>query len=144
MKIILLIIIAVIVVGVGGMFFLGQKSKSGAALGLQNGALAPCPSSPNCVTSEPGAPETHAVAPLPLTAWDKVPSVIEGAGGVIVASEQGYIAATFSSSFFGFVDDVEFRKAEDAVHVRSASRVGRSDMGVNRERVEALRVALAQ
>lgn len=143
MKIFLVIIVIAVVLAVGGFFFLAQQSKSGGASGLVNGALAPCPSSPNCVCSEAGTPESHAVASLPLTAWEQLPDNVEAQGGEIVTRNDDYIAATFASSLFGFVDDVEFRKAEDAVHVRSASRVGHSDMGANQKRVEALRTALA-
>lgn len=64
-----------------------------------------------------------------------------------VQSEQAhYIAVTFHSDFFGFVDDVEFRIAPDqsAIHIRSAARVGYSDFGVNAERVQTLKATLEQ
>ena len=127
----------------GAFFFLGQKSLNGAAPGLANGELAPCPASPNCVVSEAHADAKHRVDPLPLAAWEKIPDAVTAAGGEITVNEGIYIAATFTSKTFGFVDDVEFRKSETNVHVRSASRVGYGDAGVNRKRVEALRVALA-
>jgi uncharacterized protein (DUF1499 family) len=62
-------------------------------------------------------------------------------GGVIVLVENGYLAATFQSPLFRFVDDVELRldRPSGVIHIRSASRVGRSDLGKNRERVEAIR-----
>ncbi|PQA89263.1 DUF1499 domain-containing protein [Marinicaulis flavus] len=123
---------------------LALKSKSGASPGLVEGRLAPCPSSPNCVSSEAGAPESHKTAPLPLEAWDKIPDAIERQGGRIVDVREGYVAAEFSSPLMGFVDDVEFRKAETQVHIRSASRVGYGDMGANRKRVEKLRAALKE
>ncbi len=144
MKIILAIIVAVILIGAGTFFFLAQKSKAGAAPGLVEGALAPCPSSPNCVSSEPATPESHAVAALPADSWAKLPDLIDRSGARLVDVREDYIAAEFSSKLMGYVDDVEFRKTEDAVHVRSASRVGHSDMGVNRKRVETLRAALAE
>ncbi len=128
----------------GVLFFLGQKSQSGAAPGLVNGELAACPSSPNCVVSEAHADDKHRVDPLPLTAWEKIPDAVAAAGGEIAQNDDTYVAATFASKTFGFVDDVEFRKGEEAVHVRSASRVGYSDRGVNRARVDALRAALAE
>ena len=56
-------------------------------------------------------------------------------------SAENYLAAEYYSKLFGFVDDVEFRKASDAVHVRSASRVGHSDMGANKKRISELREA---
>lgn len=142
MKILLGLVLIAAIAAAGGLFALAQQSKSGAAPGLANGALSPCPSSPNCVSSEAGTPESHAVPALPLSAWAALPGVIEAEGGDIVATDDAYIAATFRTSLFGFVDDVEFRLGEDAVHVRSASRVGHSDMGANAKRVEALRAAL--
>ena len=142
MKIVLGLVLIAVIAAAGGLFVLAQQSKSGAAAGLVNGALSPCPSSPNCVSSEAGTPESHAVAALPVSAWAGLPRLVEEQGGEIVAAQDAYFAATFRSSLFGFVDDVEFRLGEDAVHVRSASRVGHSDMGANAKRVEALRAAL--
>ena len=65
-------------------------------------------------------------------------------GGAVTTQEEEYIAAEFTSASFGFVDDVEFRLAEEAVHVRSASRVGYSDRGVNADRVAELRKSLGK
>lgn len=144
MKIIALIIIVVVLAGAGTFFFLAQKSKAGAAPGLVDGALAPCPASPNCVSSEPGTPESHAIAALPAASWDRLPDTIDGMGARLTDVRPDYIAAEFSSKLMGFVDDVEFRKTETQVHVRSASRVGHSDMGANRKRVEELRAALKE
>jgi len=143
MKIILSVLIGLVVFAVGGLFFLGQKSRTGTPLGLINGALAPCPDKPNCENSEGWQSQDENVAPLPQEAWEKIADAVTGLGGEIVTTRDDYIAATFTSSIFGFVDDVEFRKAADMVHVRSGSRVGHSDMGANRKRVEALRAAMA-
>ena len=144
MKIIVLIILAIVLAGAGAFFFLAQKSKAGAAPGLVDGALAPCPSSPNCVSSEPGTPVSHAVVALPAAAWEKIPDMLDRHGARLVEVREDYVAAEFSSKLMGYVDDVEFRKAADGVHVRSASRVGYGDMGANKKRVEALRAALAE
>jgi uncharacterized protein (DUF1499 family) len=113
-------------------------------------ALKPCPSTPNCVSSRASDPE-HRVEPLPLHG-----SAAAGLEAVrlavlslprtrIVAAGPGYLRAEFTSLVFRFVDDVEFLADESAgvIHVRSASRVGRSDLGVNRRRVEQLRERLA-
>ena len=142
MNIFLLSGLSLIAVVVGGLWFLGHQSNTGSPPGLSAGVLAPCPSSPNCVCSERGAADSHAVDPLPASSWARLPAAVEAAGGVVVERGDDYLAAAFKSRLFGFVDDVEFRKAADAVHVRSASRVGHSDLGVNRKRVEALRAAL--
>ena len=142
MNILFLSGLSLIAVVVGGLFYLAHQSKAGSPPGLSGGALTACPSSPNCVCSERGAADSHAVDPLPAASWAQLPAAVEAAGGVVVERGDDYLAAAFRSRLFGFVDDVEFRKAADAVHVRSASRVGRSDLGVNRKRVEALRAAL--
>lgn len=131
------------ILGVGAFYFLGQKSKNGNAPGLVNGELSACPSSPNCVVSEGHADDKHRVEPLPRSVWDALPKVISDSGGEIVAQESDYIAATYTSKTFGFVDDLEFRKGQDIVHVRSASRVGYSDRGVNKARVAELRRLLS-
>lgn len=144
MKIFGLTILVLIVAGVGGLFFLAQKSKAGSPPGIIGGKLAPCPSSPNCVSSEEGTNEEHRVSPLPVTSWDKLPGLIEAQGGRIVDLKDDYLAAEFSSKLMGFVDDVEFRKGHAQAHVRSASRVGYSDMGANRKRVESFRAALGE
>ena len=133
-------VLAVLVVIV--FFFLGQKSQSGSAPGLVNGSLAPCPSSPNCASSEAGTPDKKRVEPLSGDVWAQLPAAIEALGGVVTVSEEGYLAAEFTSQSFKFVDDLEFRRDEDSVHVRSASRVGYSDRGVNKARIETLRAAL--
>ena len=112
--------------------------------------LSPCPATPNCVLST--APdEAHRIAPFPFTgdaaeALARVKAAALSFPRTKVAEEApGYVRLTFKSALFGFVDDVEFEVDEAAkvVHVRSASRVGRSDLGVNRKRVEAIRVKLA-
>ena len=133
-------VLAVLVVVV--FFFLCQKSQSGTALGVVNGKLAECPSSPNCASSEAGTPDKKRVDPLPADAWAKLPAAVEAMGGTITVNEPTYLAAEFTSKSFKFVDDLEFRLGDDAVQVRSASRVGYSDRGVNKARIEALRAAL--
>ena len=130
------------VVGAGGFFALGQMSQSGSAPGLVDGRLTPCPESPNCVSSEEGTDPEKSVEVLPTGAWGQLPDVIASLGGEVTEASEGYIAAEFKSSTFGFVDDVEFRLAEDGVHVRSASRVGYSDAGVNAQRVGDIRNAV--
>jgi uncharacterized protein (DUF1499 family) len=142
MKILIVAVLVLPVLVVGGLFYLGQKSAEGVAPGLQGGELAPCPSSPNCVSSEAGTPAEKLVDPLPLASWERIPSVIEQMGGTVITRDADYIAAEFMSSIFRFVDDVEFRRAADQVHVRSASRVGRSDLGANAKRVSQLRERL--
>lgn len=142
MKYVLLGATLLIVLGVGGLFYLGQKSQSGAAAGLVEGRLATCPSSPNCVSSEASASDGNRVDPLLGSVWAQLPAMIVDMGGTVTNRDATYVAAEFTSNTFEFVDDVEFRLTEDAVHVRSASRVGYSDRGVNRDRVASLREKL--
>ena len=112
---------------------------------LVDGKLRPCPSSPNCVSSESYTPSSR-VEPLtfkgpPEKAWGNLRETIREMGGKIQEEQEGYLWATFTSKVFRFVDDVEFRMVspEGMIHVRSGSRVGYSDLGVNRKRVERLR-----
>jgi len=144
MKMAFIAIAVLLALIIGGLLFLSSQSKSGSAPGLVDGKLSACPSSPNCVSSEGGTPDSHRVEPLPLNSWDKLPVVIAEMGGDIIVRDEAYIAAEFRTPLMQFVDDVEFRKDDMAVHVRSASRVGHSDMGANKKRVEALRDALGE
>ncbi|MEM7281170.1 MAG: DUF1499 domain-containing protein [Pseudomonadota bacterium] len=144
MKYVLIGVVLLLVLGVGAFFYLGQKSQSGEAAGLVDGRLSPCPSSPNCVSSEANTEDEKKVATLSSDSWAQIPGAITDMGGVVTTENATYIAAEFTSKTFKFVDDVEFRLAEDGVHVRSASRVGYSDRGVNSARVAALRAKLDQ
>ena len=110
--------------------------------GLDGGRLRACPGSPNCVNSEEGG-----VAPLPAAGeagWARLREAVASLGGSIEREGDEYLHATFRSRFFGFVDDLECRRDGDVAQVRSASRTGWWDMGVNRRRVESIRRALAE
>jgi uncharacterized protein (DUF1499 family) len=115
-------------------------------MGVTGGRLAACPDSPNCVSSQSTDPR-HAIDPLRYEGTaEKARSVlIEAVSGMkrarIVAAEERHLHAEFASAFFRFVDDVEFLLDSETktIHVRSASRVGYSDLGVNRRRVEEIR-----
>lgn len=110
--------------------------------GVINGELAAVTSKPNNVCSEARTPTRKAVAPLPTGDKAKISAAIVEMGGVISVNDSDYLASEFTSNLFKFVDDLEIRIAGDIAHVRSASRVGYSDRGVNRKRVEALRAKL--
>lgn len=118
-------------------------------LGINNGKFMSCPPSPNCVNSQ-AADEAHFIEPIRYqgtqqAAQDRLLQILKSeARSKILTVEENYIRAEFSSALFGFVDDVEFyfpkQQADGAfIHVRSASRIGYSDLGVNRERVERIR-----
>jgi len=123
-------------------FLLGLKSQKGKAKGLENGRLADCGVSPNCVCSEADTQPEREVAPFKANLRD-VRAAIIATGGTITREQDGYISATYMSKIFKFVDDVEVRDAgAGIIHVRSASRVGYSDRGVNRRRHALIAKAL--
>jgi len=124
-----------------GMIILSLLSQRGKAKGLVDGRLAPLPSKPNCVSSEADTDSDKHVEPL-ATDKDGVKAAIAATGGTITSESDDYISATYTSGLMRFVDDVEFRRDGTLWQIRSASRVGHSDMGANRKRVKAIRDAL--
>ena len=112
-------------------------------IGVRDGRLIACPESPNCVSSYESS-EEHAIAALDgnLNQVQQILVAMDGAN--IVEQSNNYLYAEFTSSLMGFVDDVEFLydATSNTTQVRSASRVGYSDMGANRSRVEAIRMQL--
>ena len=121
--------------------FMGLLSQKGAAPGLIEGRLAEPDAKPNVVCSEADTQSERAVAPIQGTVRD-VASAIEATGGTITARSDEYVSATYMSNIFKFVDDVEIRQDGDMCQIRSGSRVGFSDRGVNRKRVETIRRAV--
>lgn len=136
-------ILLILIIVVSLMFFLlGLKSQKGSAPGLKNGRLAPCSAKPNCVSSEDGTQPEKQVPPLSAT-LSAVKDAIVATGGTITAETDDYVSATYMSKLYKFVDDVELRDNGDGIiHIRSASRVGYSDRGVNKKRVSAIRTKL--
>ncbi|NJR59059.1 MAG: DUF1499 domain-containing protein [Cyanobacteria bacterium CRU_2_1] len=125
------------------------SGKRPTNLGVKDGKLAPCSSSPNCVSSQAldsdpdHKVEIFAYSSSPSEAIAKLKSIIQNMERTkIITETDNYLYAEFTSSLMGFVDDVEFYLDPNAtvIHVRSASRLGQSDLGVNRKRVEAIRV----
>ncbi|NJK40559.1 MAG: DUF1499 domain-containing protein [Acaryochloridaceae cyanobacterium SU_2_1] len=118
-------------------------------LGLQKGKLAPCPTTPNCLCSQDPDPG-HQIAPLTYggsaqEGWKKLKSILAGIGSAeIVTETKEYLYTEFTSKLLGFVDDVEFYldAKNSVIQVRSASRLGQSDLGANRARIEAIRQQL--
>ena len=119
-------------------------------LGINNGELMPCPKTPNCVNSQ-AADEKHYIQPIHFMgtqqeAQDRLLRILESEKRTkILTAQMNYIRVEFTSALFRFVDDVEFyfpeNQADDTIiHVRSASRVGYSDLGTNRKRVERIRI----
>jgi len=121
-----------------------------AAIGLDNnGHLSACPNSPNCVVSQDGD-EKHIIEPIAYKgdrhqAKETLLKVLSVVPRTKIIEDTGdYIHAESRSRIFKFVDDAEFYFPEDEniIQVRSASRVGESDLGVNRRRIEQIRLAM--
>ena len=131
------------------MPLLSCSDKNPANLGVSNSELTPCPESPNCVSSD-ARDSKHNIPPLqlispPLEAFQTARKlVLELPRTRIVNETSDYLHAECRSALFGFVDDLELhlRPAEGIIAIRSASRLGYSDFGVNRRRVESLRDSL--
>jgi len=121
-------------------------------LGLNtDGGLFPCPDKPNCISSDDEKSE-HYVEPIAIhsnkeTAYKKLHNIIATTkGSKIIKSEENYLYAEFTSSVFKFVDDVEFHFSRDDknIFIRSASRLGKHDFGVNRDRIKKIRFRFQQ
>jgi uncharacterized protein (DUF1499 family) len=123
-------------------------------LGVREGRLAPPKRTPNNVNSQidRNADTEHYIEPLRYRgdarkAWETLQNIVSGMQRAkVLKSEPSYLYAEFSSKLMGYVDDTEFYLDEKVgvIQVRSASRLGRSDFGVNRERIESIRAKLAQ
>jgi uncharacterized protein (DUF1499 family) len=113
-------------------------------LGITNGKLASCPDSPNCVNSQSDDPKSK-IEPLPSVSIAEIKKVVESMERTTIVEEtDNYLYAEFKSKLMGYVDDVEFYldSSANVVQVRSASRLGKSDLGVNRQRIEEIRAKL--
>jgi len=144
---ILLILALLVVAGRLGLF----SGSPDPNLGVHNGRLAPCPNSPNCISSQ-SDDESHFVEPIPCEGSieqinAKLVGVLNSMKRVrLIANDPSYVRSAFTSPIFRFVDDVEFyiNADEHVIHVRSASRLGYSDLGANRKRVERIRREFAR
>ena len=147
MKILFYSIIGVVLLIGLLLIVLSIASRKQPELGLVNGQLRPCPATPNCVCSEwPGAGAF--IEPLHYSiardaAWDSIKQAIISTGGEIVHEQNAYLQTRYVTPLLRYVDDVELRLDEDrhVIHIRSASRVGRSDLGANRQRVSRIKNA---
>ena len=125
----------------------GCSTIRAAHIGIVDGKLSSCPDSPNCVSSQ-SPDKRHFIEPFRYEganqhAIDRLNIVLQGMKRCrIVTVRDNYIHAEFTSAFFRFVDDVEFYIENETkiMQMRSASRVGYSDFGVNRKRLEKIRL----
>ena len=123
--------------------------QSTLALGITDNHLNSCPTSPNCVVSQNGD-KKHTIEPIYYHVdRDKAKATLLKVLTVVPRTEvveetDNYIHALSKSRIFKFTDDVEFYfpSDENVIHIRSASRVGESDLGVNRTRMEQIRLAM--
>ena len=141
----------IIAIGAPMGLFSGTRPDN---LGVRDGRLTPPKRTPNNVNSQidKSADPEHYIEPLRYTgdarqAWAALRKVVDGMDRVmVIKSEPNYLYAEFSTKLMRYVDDTEFYLDEKAgaIQVRSASRLGRSDFGVNRKRIESIRAKLAQ
>jgi len=125
------------------MIFAGKRPNH---LGVRDGQLTPCPNTPNCVSSQ-SSDAVHKIEPLtynstPEQAFTEIKCLIQSLPRTkIITESEDYLHVEFTLPIVGFVDDVEFYLERNAnvIHVRSASRLGMSDLGVNRRRIETIR-----
>ena len=147
--------VALLAAGQAGML----RGAAPTDLGLKNGQLKPPAHNPNSVSSQAALHASHPfrayadIAPLAYTgdgaaAFARAVAVVNAMPGTTVVEENpgsGYLYAQCQTRWLKFTDDLELALDESArvIHVRSASRIGRGDLGVNRKRVEAIRAAMA-
>ena len=130
---------------IGCMIIFSCAGRQPENLGAHNGRLTDCPSKPNCVSSQAAEREQKLI---PFRYQGEKDAAFERLKKVILSSERttivketdNYLHVAYKSKIMGFVDDVEFLfPKEKIIHLRSASRIGYSDFGANRRRVEHLR-----
>ena len=129
-----------------GFLVLGQVSQTQPGnLGIHDRKLAPLAPTPNGVSSQSPATAQY-IEPLRYTksraeALACLKEVLRRQPrATLIGETDRYLHVEFRSRLFRFVDDVEFLVDDHVIQVRSASRVGRSDLGVNRQRIESLRL----
>ena len=128
------------------VLFVGCVGTRPTRMGVTDGKFIPCPESPNCVSSQ-STDQSHAIEPLsykgtPSAARARLLTVIKDMKRANIVTEQAlYIHVEFTSAVFRFVDDAEFYidDTQKVIQVRSAARLGYSDFGVNRKRMETIR-----
>jgi len=133
--------------------FPASPGMHGSTFNRQQKRFAPCPDSPNCVSTQaPAEDKEHAITPIAYTgplaeAHQRLMVIINAMPDTtILIDESDYIHVEFRSRLLRFVDDVEFYfdDAAHLIHFRSASRLGRGDLGVNRKRMEEIRQRFGQ
>ncbi len=144
-------LVVVAALGFGGrLFFLGKKSQETPTneLGHEAGHLKACGEKPNCVSSQADPDSRFYIEPIKGSnievLWDNLHMLLKEMGYKEESATSNYLHYTDTSKVFKFVDDIEFllQKDEGVIELRSRSRVGYSDMGVNRKRLEKIKTML--
>jgi len=147
-QLVAVVLLALVLIAVISLALLAWWSRRlQPELGLRDGRLLRCVDSGTCVCSEDGDIDALHFDGDAAAAWRTLLAVLEARPGVrIQVRGDDYLHATAHSALFGFVDDLECRldAQRGVIHLRSASRVGGSDLGANRARIEALRAAFAE
>lgn len=138
-----------ILVIVFSFMFLAGCAGTVPKLGVIDEQLMPCPETPNCVSSQ-ATDKEHFIEPIAFTgtredAQERLLQILKGSErSKISVVQENYIRVEFTSALFRFVDDIEFylprsESGKIIIHTRSASRIGYSDLGANRSRIEKIR-----
>ncbi len=143
--IILVIIALVVIIPIVLLFLAARFTGPPAGPGVQQGRLAACPATPNCVSTQ-SSDATHAMPPIPYSTSpaEAKARLLDIIGSMeratVITDRPDYLHVEFRSRVFRFVDDVEFFLDPEArlIHFRSAARLGQSDMGVNRARMQTI------
>ncbi|VAW61433.1 hypothetical protein MNBD_GAMMA10-1164 [hydrothermal vent metagenome] len=157
MKLTLIILSSLIIIALAYFIYLGFKSHNGSPYGLRNSKLSPCTSKPNCICTEYPEDKSHFTEAFNYSETNtdsivqSIRASIKQTGGEIINAEKinnksTYISANYTSALFRYVDDFEVRidTQKKRIHMRSASRVGHSDMGANLKRIQAFTKMLSQ
>jgi uncharacterized protein (DUF1499 family) len=152
-KALLIVALCSLAGGILALAFLSAASRKRPELGARNGRLLPCSSLPHCVSTTTDD-EQHRIEPLsfsdsPEEAWARLQQVMAGwprTRILTTTDTDTYLRAECASLLFRFLDDVEFLldRETKVIHFRASSRVGLSDLGVNRRRMEGIRRAFAE
>jgi len=142
-------LICLLMLAIGALLIAASNSRRMSVdLGVTSGRLSACPATPNCVCSDAAPADSHYIAAIQDSTGSKWAGLVAKVGAMngatLVRSDERYAYFTFTSSVMGFVDDVEFHYRPELalIALRSASRVGRSDLNANRNRLESIRAAL--
>lgn len=137
-------VVGALIIAVMALFsYKGNKSQKMPAVStLKENTLAICGEKPNCVSSFQDEADDHYIIPIDIAQFDLTKADEFFKNCKLEQKTESYRYYTCSSNMFRFVDDIEILMTQEKVHIRSASRVGHSDLGANRKRMESFRSSL--